>query len=121
MELGVDADKKSPELGFDFNLGNSGNGNVAANNGGAIDTGKLEFSSANFDVNGVTSGNGTDRQKVPVLGDVPLEVTFATHDGSAVAAAPAPAPSGKSDQMLVGGLGFFDDSYNTAGKSVEDI
>jgi autotransporter-associated beta strand protein len=119
MELGVDEYKKSPASGFDFDLGNSGNGNVAANGGGASDTGKLEFSSANFGVNGVTSGNGTDRQKVPVLGDVPLEVTFATHDGSAVAAAPAPAPSGKSDQMLVGGLGFFDDSYNTAGKSVE--
>ena len=116
MELGVDADKKTQALGFDWNLGNFQNGNVAANNGGAIDTGKLEFSSANYDVKnydvtGVTSGNGTDRQKVPVLGDVPLEVTFATHDGSAVAAAPAPAPSGKSDQMLVGGL--FDDSYKT--------
>jgi Mg-chelatase subunit ChlD len=119
MELGVNAEKKQA-LGFDWNLGNfQNNGSVVANGGGASDTGKLEFSSANFGVNGVTSGNGTDSQKVPMLGDVPLEVTFATHDGSAVAAAPAPAPSGKSDQMLVGGLGFFDDSYNTAGKSVE--
>ena len=96
MELGSDAYKKAPTPGFNFDLGNSGNGNVVANGGSEV---------------------AAEKEKVPVLGDMPVVGgLFATRDGSAVAAALSPAPSGATDQKLVGGL--FDDSYTT-GNSVE--
>ena len=86
MELRADSYKKSPAPGFNFDLGNSGNGNVVANGGSS-----------------------------PSL-TMPLTAAYAPRDGSAVAAAPAPTPSGAPVESL---HGFFDDSY-AAGQLAED-
>ena len=82
MELGVDADKKTQALGFDWNLGNVIGSSDVANGGSEV---------------------AAEKEKVPFLGDLPVTGNLFANDQRAVnapATITAPAPSGALDQTF---------------------